>query len=191
MALRPEGAGVEHFEAGCHRRFETFREHVFNPPFEHRRQAAEFFADGFGLAHQGADDMVFGTLREDEVMAADDLFALELAVDATVALLHAGRIPRDVEMEEIGAVVLEVHAFARGIRGDQNAQRVEIGRGVEGLFDFVEPSAAGTALIGGDALFGTVGVGEGGFELLAEVRLGFRELGEDQDAAVVPGAVAD
>ena len=66
---------------------------------------------------------------------------------------------------------------------------MEIGRGIEGFLDFVESAAAGTALIGGDAFFGKVGVGEGRLELLPEVRLGFRELGEDQDAAAVPGAV--
>src|ERR1017187_948441 len=133
--------------------------------------------------------MVFGTLREDEVMAPDDVFPLELAVDASVTLLHPGRVPRDVEMEEIGAVVLEVYALAGGVCSDQNAQWVKIGRGVEGLLDFVESAAARTTLIRGDAFFGKVGVGEGGLELLAEVGLGFGELGEDQDATVVPGAV--
>src|SRR5260370_23975411 len=34
-----------------------------------------------------------------------------------------------------------------------------------------------------------VSVGEWGLELLAQIRLGFRELGEDQNAAAVPCAV--
>src|ERR1039457_3074034 len=127
--------------------------------------------------------MVFGTLSEDEVMAADDLFALELAVDAAVALLHSGGVPGNVEMEEVSAVVLEVNAFAGGIGGDENAEGVEIGRSVEGTLDLVEASAAGATLVGGDALFGAVGVREGGFEPLPEVRLGFRELREDEHAA--------
>src|SRR5271165_6263342 len=41
----------------------------------------------------------------------------------------------------------------------------------------------------GVALLGSVGVGERGFELLTQVCLGFRELVEDEDAAVVPFAV--
>ena len=31
----PGGADIQHFKTGCHRRFEPFGEHVFNPPFEH------------------------------------------------------------------------------------------------------------------------------------------------------------
>ena len=133
--------------------------------------------------------MVFGALSEDEVMATYDLFALELAVNAAVALLHAGRVPGDIEMEEVGAVVLEVHAFAGRVRSDKNPQGLEIRGGVEGLLDLVEASAAGSALIRGDALLGAVGIGEGGFELLAQVCLSFRELREYEDAAVVPCAV--
>src|ERR1035438_3558679 len=133
--------------------------------------------------------MVFGALRENEVVAANDVFALKLAVNASVALLHSGRIPGDVEMEKIRAVVLEVNAFAGGVCGDQNAQWVKVGRGIEGLFDFVESATAGTTLVCGDAFFGTISVGEGGFELLAQIRLGFCELSKDQDPAAVPVSV--
>jgi hypothetical protein len=66
---------------------------------------------------------------------------------------------------------------------------VKLGRGVEGFFDLVESATAGTALIGSDAFFGKIGVGEGGLELLAQIRLGFREFRENQDASVVPGTV--
>ena len=78
------------------------------------------------------EDHVLGALRVDEVVAAHLLRRLHRAVDAAVALLDARRVPRHVEVEEVGAVALEVHAFARGIGGDENADRVVLGRRVEG-----------------------------------------------------------
>src|SRR5438046_2018892 len=60
---------------------------------------------------------------------------LEGAVDAAVALLHAGRVPRDVEVEEVGALALEVDAFAGGVGGEEDADGM-IGEGaVEGALD--------------------------------------------------------
>ncbi len=48
-----------------------------------------------------------------------------------------GRVPRDVEVEEVGAVALEVHALARGVGGDEDADRVLVGRAVEGALDLL------------------------------------------------------
>ena len=45
---------------------------------------------------------------------------LQLAIDAAVALLEPARVPRHVEVEQVRAVVLEVHAFARGVGRDQD-----------------------------------------------------------------------
>jgi hypothetical protein len=75
------------------------------------------------------------TLRQHEVMAAHFGRGLELAVDAAVALLDAAGVPRQVEVEEVGAVRLEVQAFACGVRREQDAQRVLRGRGVEAALD--------------------------------------------------------
>ena len=44
------------------------------------------------------------------------------------SMLHARGVPRDVEVEEVGAVALEVHALARGVGGEQDAHRVLVGR---------------------------------------------------------------
>ena len=59
-----------------------------------------------------------------EVVAAHRRRGLELAVDAPVALLDAARIPGQVEVEEVGAVRLEVESFTGGVGGDQDAQGV-------------------------------------------------------------------
>ena len=67
-------------------------------------------------------------------------------------------VPWDVEMEEVGAVVLEVHAFAGGVRSDQNAQGWRSGEALKAFLISSRRPTAGTALIGGDALFGAVGL---------------------------------
>ena len=54
-------------------------------------------------------------------MANDLRRGLELAVDAPVALLDAAWVPGQVEVEEIGAVGLEVQPLAGGVGGEQDA----------------------------------------------------------------------
>ena len=83
-------------------------------------QAAELALDGLGLADENFEHPVLGALRQDEVVAADLFGRLELAVDAAVALLDAARVPGEIEVEEVGAVGLEVEAFARGVGGEQD-----------------------------------------------------------------------
>ena len=51
------------------------------------------------------------------------------------------RIPRQVEMEQVGAVVLEIESLAGGIGRDQYAQRIVRGIGVESLLDFLRRPA--------------------------------------------------
>ena len=64
---------------------------------------------------------VLGALREHEVVAADLRCRLQLAVDAPVALLDPAGVPRQVEVEQVGAVCLEVQPLASGVGGDQDA----------------------------------------------------------------------
>ena len=127
-------------------------------------------------------------------MAADALLALELPVDAAVPLLHAAGVPGDVEVEEVGAVVLEVDALAGRVGRDEDAERV-VGRlGVERGLQLFARLVAEAAVEDGDALLdadvgGALAVdgGEGRAELLGEVAHGVGELGEDEEAAAVPG----
>ena len=72
-------------------------------------------------------------------MAADLVGRLELAVDAAVALLDPAWVPGQVEVEEVGAVGLEVEAFAGGVGGEQDAQGVLRGVGVEAALDLLAP----------------------------------------------------
>ena len=104
---------------------------------DHLREAAQLALDRLGLAHEHLEHAVLGALREDEVVAADLVGRLELAVDAAVALLDAAGVPGQVEVEQVGAVGLEVQALARGVGGDQDAQRVLRRVGVEAPLDLL------------------------------------------------------
>ena len=57
-------------------------------------EAAELLLDRCGLTHQNLQNAVFRSLGQREVVAADFLRELQLAIDPTVALLYPSRIPR-------------------------------------------------------------------------------------------------
>ena len=99
------------------------------------REAAELALDRLGLADQHLEHAVLRPLGQHEVVAADLVGGLQLAVDAAVALLDSSRVPRQVEVEEVRAVGLEVQALAGGVGRDQDPQRI-VGRvGVEAALD--------------------------------------------------------
>ena len=151
------------------------------------REAAELLLDGLGLLDQHLEDPVLDALGQDEVVAADFVGRLELAVDAAVALLDAARVPGQVEVEEVRAVGLEVEALAGGVGGEQDAQRVFGGIGVEPALDFLAPGATRQAVDDLDALVGAVGALDRLLEDRLQVALrALAVLGEDQNAAVVP-----
>ena len=87
----------------------------------HLRQAPELLLDGLRLPDQHIEHPIFGPLGKHEVMASHFRRGLQLAIDAPVALLDAAWIPRQVEMEQIRTIGLEVQALAGGIGGEQNA----------------------------------------------------------------------
>ena len=93
--------------------------------------------DRLGLAHEHVEHVVLDPLRQHEVVAADLVRRLQLAVDPPVALLDPPRVPRQVEVEQVGAVRLEVQALPRRVGRDQDPQRV-LGRvGVEAPLDLL------------------------------------------------------
>ena len=104
---------------------------------DHLRQAAELPPDRLGLAHQHLEHPVLDPLRKHEVVAADLVRRLQLAVDAPVALLDSPRVPRQVEVEQVGAVRLEVQALPRGVGRDQDPQRILRRVGVEPALDLL------------------------------------------------------
>ena len=122
-------------------------------------------------------------------MTADLRRPLQLAVDAPVALLHAARVPRDVEVEQVGAVVLEIDALATGIGRHQDAQRMTGRIGVEGGLDSLPALFADAPVEGHDPLTVAIGTGDSRLELLDEIPLRVRVLGEDEHAPVVPPCV--
>ena len=160
---------------------------AFDVAVDHPGEAAELAFDGLGLPHQHFQDVVLGALRKHEVVAPHLRRRLQLAVDAAVALFDAAGVPGEVEVEEVGAVRLEVQPLAGGVGGEQDAQRVARGVGVEAALDLPPPRPHGLSVDGLDTLLGEVGSGDGLFQHLAEVALRpDHVLREDQHPAAVP-----
>ena len=154
---------------------------------DHLRQAAELALDGLGLADEHFQHAILLALRQDEVVTAHLGLRLELAVDAAVALLDAAGVPRQVEVEEVGAVGLEVESLARRVGRQQDAERVVAGGRIEPPLDFLAANAAGEAVDYLDPFVGAVGPGDGLREDVSEVALrALAVLREDQHAALVP-----
>ena len=145
------------------------------------REAAELLLDSLGLPDEHLEHSVFDPLRKHEVVAVHFRGRLELAVDATVALLDAARIPGQVEMEEIRTMRLEVQALAGRVGRKQDAQRILRGIGVEPTLDLLAARAAGEAVDHLDPLVGTVGTLDRLFEDRLQVSLrAFAILRKDQ-----------
>ena len=60
-------------------------------------------------------------------------------------------------MDEVGAVGLEVDAFARGVGADEDAQRLHVRIGVEGALDLLAAIRSGRAREDADAIVGAIG----------------------------------
>src|SRR5262249_14459535 len=129
---------------------------------------------------------ILGSLHEYEVVASDLGRALQLAVDAAVALLHAARVPRHIEVEEVRAMILKVDALARCVGGDEDAERMLCWIGVERPLDLLARVLSHAAGERRDALARAVGSRDRCTELLIEVALGVDVFGEDDDAAFGP-----
>ena len=145
-------------------------------------KAAEFAFDRFGLADQRGEDAVFRTLCVMEVVAENFRCGLKLPVDAAVALFETAGVPRDIEVEEMLAVGLEIEPFACGIGGEQDADGMRGRIGVEGGLDglaFVHGSGTVEDL---DALVRAIGALDGGLELVAQIAEGGFVFGENDDA---------
>jgi hypothetical protein len=158
------------------------------PAFEYLREASQLLLDRLGLSDKDFQDPVLLTVGVDEIVAVDLFARLEFAVDPAVALFQAARVPRHVEVEQVPAVGLEVQALPRGIRGDQNADRMPPGVRGERTLDLLTLGRRGRPVVDGDALAGPVGTGDGCPELLLEIALGVVVFGEDEDTGrVSPG----
>ena len=172
---------------------DALSEPSFDVVLDHLREAAEFALNRFRFAHQNVEHPVLRALGQLEVAAAHFRRGLELAVNAPVALLDTAGVPRQVEVEEVGAVGLEVQSLPGGIGGEQDAERIFCRRGVEAPLDLAAAGAGDEAVNRLDPLGGALGPRDGRLQDVPQVTLrAFPVLGEDQDAAVVPaGGRAD
>ena len=143
-------------------------EAAFDVVVDHLGEAPELALDGLGPLDQHVQNTVLGSLRKHEVVAAHLRRRLQLVVDTSVPLLDASGVPGEVEVEEIGAVGLEVEALAGGVGGDQDAQGVAGQVGVEAALELLSLRPHGLPVDGLNAVLGEVGPGDGLFEHRSE-----------------------
>ena len=87
--------------------------------FDHLADRSELLADGLRLPDQRLQDDVGFALLVAEISANDLFRRLKLTIDAAVALLQPGGVPRQIEMNQVGAIALEVDALAGSIGADR------------------------------------------------------------------------
>jgi hypothetical protein len=100
-------------------------------------------SDHLGLANERVQNAVFLALVIEEIAARHGLRGLKLAVDTSIALLKARRVPRQVNMDEIMAACLQVEAFARRIGAYEDADGLLLEGCIEGDLDSVALFQAG------------------------------------------------
>src|SRR5262249_15560400 len=133
---------------------------------DHLREAAKLSSNGLGLLNEHVEHMILGALRQDEIVAPDFVRGLELAVNSTVPLFDTTRIPRQIEMEQVRAMRLEIEPLSSRVGGQQDAERVLRGIGIEALLDLLAQRASGETVDDRDALVGAIR----GFDCLLENR---------------------
>jgi hypothetical protein len=152
----------------------------------HRRQAAQLLADLVGLAHHGVEHRIFRPLGQHEVVAVHLRRPLQGAIDAAVALLHPAWVPGHIEVHQPLAVVLQIHPLAGGVGGNQDPQRIGLGRAVEAALDRLAPLITDAAMEGGDAGLGLIAAGDQFTHPALQPVFGIGVLGEDQQALAGP-----
>lgn len=174
--------GVEEDGAAEHAGLDGRRDHGVD-----RSQVAPFGGDLGG--HPGEVLQVGGVGAGRGVLPAgahevDDLHLAGLtdAVDAPDALLEAVGVEGDVVVDDPVAVVLQVDALAGGVGGQEDAQRVAAGMGLEGVLDALPAVVVRAAVDDADALASQAPGEEDGLQPVE----GGDVLGEDDHPLVVP-----
>ncbi len=143
--------------------------------------AIEGFVDRFQLGEQAVINLALAGFLGDEVPEMADLLLAD-AVDAAEALFQAVRVPRQVVVHhQIG--VLEVHAFTRGISGQQDA---DFRIGAEHFLAFAPFVAMHAAVDGGDGVGGAKHAADPPFQIVQGVLV----LGEEDHLALTPVGIA-
>ena len=154
--------------------------------FENLGKATEFVLDGGGFADKGLEDAVLGALLVEEVVAVNLGGRLKFTVNAPIPLFQAAGVPRDIVVEKVVAVGLEVEAFPGGVGGEENADRIGGRVGVEGRFDGFPLIGTGGTAVNFDAGVGLIGAGKGVGEQIPQIGEARFPFGEDDDAAIRP-----
>ena len=129
-------------------------------------------------------DITFAGLLGDKVPEVADLLLAD-AVDAAEALFEPVRIPRQVVVDhQVG--VLEVHAFAGGIGGDEYAH---LGVGTKDRLNPAALVAVGAAVDGDDGI-SVASIAEHSGDFLVQVIQCVAVLGEDDELALAAASVA-
>ena len=127
--LPPVGVTLLRNRAGYSRtlapRDPTFSKPFGNPVLDDLANGAKLFADGFGFTYQRLQHDVRLALLVTKVAAHNLLGRLKLAINTPIALLKPGRIPRQIKMNKIGAIGLEVNAFSRRVCADEDVAEVQ------------------------------------------------------------------
>src|SRR5260221_1139749 len=88
------------------------------PAVDHLGQTAKLLAGSISLSDQCLKNPVFGPLLLEKVVAIDALVGLKLAVNSSVALLHAAGVAGQVKVKLIPAVGLRIEPFAGSVRSN-------------------------------------------------------------------------
>ena len=102
---------------------------------EYGRHAPKFLVDHFRTLGEHLEDSVGVALGVDKVVAAHLGRALELTVDAAVALLEARRIPRQIHVDHHRRM-LQVQAHTARVRRKKHPACVLLPKTVDQLFLF-------------------------------------------------------
>jgi hypothetical protein len=85
---------------------------------------------------------------------------LELAIDAAVPLFEPGGIPRQIQMNEVRAIGLEVDVLPSGIGAYEDTQRLGVRVCVESPFDLFPSSRSRRSREHPNALLGAMRTGQ-------------------------------
>jgi hypothetical protein len=82
---------------------------------------AKLRGNEFGFPRQGLKDDVLLALLINEIVAPNFGRSLHLAIDAAIALFESRGIPREIKVDQVVAALLQIDAFARRVRADQDS----------------------------------------------------------------------
>src|ERR1700730_16774238 len=161
-SIQPLGVVFFRDRASDRRRLAThnpaFSKPLGNAVLNNLADRPELFADGLRFSNQRLKYDVRFALLVAKISADDLLRGLELAVNAPIALFQPGRVPRQIEMNEVGAIGLKIDALPGRISADEDAQRLDIRVRVEGPFDLLSSIRSRRASEHTNAVISTVRV---------------------------------